>query len=185
MKPNYYRDVWILGPASSSCPGSFPKGFISALKRKWWGQRRLWVCSGGFKDSGGVMLDIRREMMPTVLADAQELPFKDASFDFVMADPPYSEAEAGDLYGLPYLRISRLLTEMIRVAEPRANIALLHRLIPSLNDGQVGAPMQQLELEAVVGIGTLAAWTNIRALTIWRKRQPLETFDGHTVGSRR
>ena len=173
MKPNYFRDVWILGPASSSCPGSFPRGLVPAIRRKWGGQRRLWVCSGGFKDSGGVMLDIRPEMRPTILADAQALPFKDDAFDFVMADPPYSETEAEQLYHLPYLSMVRLLNEMYRVCTPGGYLLLLHRLCPG-HEPQLD--LQKTERVAVIGIGTLAAWSNIRALTIFRKRHELSHF---------
>lgn len=163
-----------MGPSSSSCPGSFPKGFIPALKRKFWGKRRLWVCSGGFHDSDGITLDIRPEVKPTIVANAEQLPFADESFDFVMADPPYSEAEAKTLYGLAYLSMTKLINEMIRVCEPNGYIILLHRLIPGPNP-QTGTG--NLAVEGVVGVGVLGAWANIRALTVFRKRQPLESWE--------
>ncbi len=59
-RPNYYRDTWILGPAGNGYPGSFPNGFLNRVKKRWWGMRRLWVCSGGFHDPGGIMLDIKQ-----------------------------------------------------------------------------------------------------------------------------
>jgi SAM-dependent methyltransferase len=175
MKPNYYRDVWILGPSTNDCPGSFPRGFVPALKRKWWGQRRLWVCSGGFKDSGGVTLDIRPSARSDVLGDAEVLPFKNACFDFVMADPPYSEAEAKALYDLPYLSMTKLINEMIRVCEPNGHVILLHRLIPGANSQ---TDTGKMSVEGVVGVGVLGAWANIRALTVFRKRQELESWGG-------
>ena len=133
----------------------------------------MWVCSGGFKDSGGVMLDIRSETKPTVLADAQALPFKDSYFDFVMADPPYSEAEARALYDLPYLSMTKLLNEMIRVCQPNGYVILLHRLIPGANPQ---TDTGKMSVEGVVGVGVLGAWANIRALTVFRKRQKLESW---------
>lgn len=170
MKPNYYRDVWILGPASSKCPGSFPRGLVPAIRRKWWGQSRLWVCSGGFHDPSGVCIDIRPEVRPDIVCDATVLPFPDESFDFIMADPPYSEAEARALYDLPYLSMTKCINEMIRVCRPGGRVLLLHRLIPGANP-QTGTG--KLELEAVVGVGVLGAWANIRALTVFRKRHEL------------
>ena len=180
MKPNYYRDVWILGPASNDCPGSFPRGFVNAVKRKWWGQKRLWVCSGGFHDPSGICVDIRSDMEPTVFADACALPFPSSSFDFVLADPPYSEAEAESLYGLPYLSMTKCINEMIRVCKPGGRVLLLHRLIPGANSQ---TDTGKMEVEAVVGVGVLGAWANIRALTVFRKRHELSHFDGHAPDS--
>jgi len=168
----YKRDVWLFGPSSrNGCVGSFPNGFIPRLKKNWWGQKRLWLCSGGFKDRAGTTLDIRPVVRPDVLADAQFLPFKNASFDFVMADPPYSDAEAKELYGLPKNPSTlKLINEGARVLKSGGYLITLHRIIPIL-EYRISP---RLELVAIIGIGVVANWSNIRALTVFRKMNTLE-----------
>lgn len=110
-------------------------------------------------------LDIRKEMKPDVWANAETLPFRDASFDFVLADPPYSEEESRDLYGLPYVGMARLMREAWRVTRPGGYLLLLHRTVPVS-----GAELKMLRgMCAIVGVTVLGAWANMRALTVWRK----------------
>jgi len=45
----------------------------------------------GGKSKLGVSVDINQDVRPTVVADAQHLPFRDSSFDMVLADPPYED----------------------------------------------------------------------------------------------
>jgi SAM-dependent methyltransferase len=136
--------------------------------------QRLWVCSGGFHDPGGVALDIKREAGPDVQGDAGRLPFRDASFDFVMADPPYSDAEAKELYGLERNVSSiALLDEMHRVCRPGGLLLLLHRIVP-MKDPRV----PRLELLAIVGVVPHGNLPTIRALTVWRRPSSLEAFEG-------
>lgn len=144
------------------------------MRSKWWGKDRLWVCSGGFHDPDGICLDIREEVEPDIVGNAEVLPFKDQSFDFVMADPPYSESEARDLYNLPYLKMTVLIEEMYRVCKDNGLIIILHRLIPG---ARPNCSLSLCSCEGVVGIGTISAWCNIRALTVWRKRVPLVQWD--------
>ena len=185
MRPNYYRDIWVLGAPSDGFPGAFPRGLINKIRRRWWGQRRLWVCSGSHRDSDGVTIDIAagdREGFrggkagstcdPSVIGDAQQLPFADDAFDFVMADPPYSEEWAKSLYGTTYPSPQKILQEMWRVCEPGGHVLLLHRLIPQ----GVGLPGPMSRFEAIVGVGIIAAWSNIRALCVWKKPHRLETW---------
>ncbi len=112
-------------------------------------------------------------MKPAVIGDAAQLPFKSGSFDFVLADPPYSEEEAQSLYGLPYLSMLGLLKECWRVCADGGHVLLLHRLIP-ISDPRLPDGMR-VRVSAIVGVGVLANWSNIRALTVWRKpnRLPL------------
>jgi len=171
MKPNYYRDIWICGPPNNGYPGAFPQGFIEQVKRKWWGKKRLWVFSGVFQDPDGTTVDLNPEVRPSHVGSAEELPFPNDTFDFVFADPPYSEEEAARLYGLPYPSMHRVLSEMKRVTVPGGHILLLHRLIPS-----GGSEVSDLEWEAIVGVGILAFWSNIRALCVWRKPNRIDDF---------
>lgn len=170
-----YRDTWGLGPATTNYPGSFPRGLISRMKRQgWWGQDRLWMFSGSFKDRGrgAVTVDINPEVRPDVVADCECLPFGDESFDFVMLDPPYSEAEARDLYGLPYCNIFQVINEAARVTRPGGIMAVLHRLAP-WHAPQESIHKKRMTPIACVGVYTIAGYVNMRALTVWRKRGQL------------
>lgn len=171
-----YRDTWGLGPATSSYPGSFPRGLIKRMQRRgWWGNDRLWMFSGSFKDPSGVTVDINPEVRPDVIANCEALPFADESFDFVMLDPPYSELEARQLYGLDYCNIFAVINEAARVTRPGGIMAVLHRLAP-FHAPQESEHKRQMACIGVVGVYTIAGYVNMRALTIWRKRETLHPF---------
>ncbi len=173
QKP-YFRDVWALGPSNSGYPGAFPRGLITRIGRRWWGQKRLWLFSGSHKDSGGTTVDINPDMKPDYVCNCESLPFPDSSFDFVMADPPYSEEESMRLCGLPYVNIIKTPNEMIRVCEPGGHIIFFHRLVPAVFPGLKLS--ERTQLVAVVGVFTIAGLSNMRALTVFRKYQTLEAF---------
>lgn len=171
-----YRDTWGLSPATSGYPGSFPRGLIPRMKKKgWWGEKRLWMFSGSFKDPGGVTVDINPAVEPDVIANCEALPFEDESFDFVMADPPYSELEARELYGLDYCNIFKVINEAARVTRPGGIMAILHRLAP-FHAPQENEHKRRMNPVAIVGIYTIAGYVNMRALTVWRKRETLDAF---------
>lgn len=180
--PRYYTFMWAVGigggmPGSQgSYPGAFPQGFIPKLKRRWWGNKRLWLFSGSFSDPSGIMVDIKPDVFPTVQADCEALPFKDESFDFVMMDPPYSEEEALSLYGTPYFNLLHVLNEAARVCEPGGYVLLLHRLI-CWNHPEHNIHFKRLKVIAVGGVYKFCGWTNIRALTVWQKQHSIESFE--------
>jgi SAM-dependent methyltransferase len=172
MQKPYYRDIWTLGPSSNRYPGAFPRGLIPKIKRKWWGSKRLWLFSGSYRDNrDGVTFDIKKELCPCVCGNCEVLPFKNNSFDFIMADPPYSEKESKELYQLPYVNIIKTLNEMIRICKPGGHILFLHRLVPSVFPGLNLS--KKTQMVGVVGVFTIAGMSNIRALTIFKKRGEL------------
>lgn len=170
MKP-YYRDIWALGPGVGY-PGAFPLGFVNHVRRKWWGKKRCWLFSGSFKDDGQTTVDIKPELGPSVVANCEKLPFEDNSFDFVCADPPYSEKEARELYDLDYCNIVKVIDEAARITKEGGVFLFFHRLVPQVHPQF--KHFRDMELIGVVGVFTIAGMTNMRALTVWRKRNKLK-----------
>ena len=170
---NYRRFIWALGPNQTGYPGGFPKGFVAALKKEgWWGVNRLWVFSGGFKDPRGTTVDIKPECSPSVVANAEALPFEDESFDFVCLDPPYSEKESQELYGLPMPSFTKFLNEAARVLTPGGTMVLLSRLVPD-RFPQQNQHWQGLFWKGIGGVFTIAGMTNMRACCVWGKQRRL------------
>ena len=168
-----YRDVWGLGPPNNNYPGAFPRGLLAKVRRRWWGEKRLWLFSGSHKDrDGGICVDIKPEVVPNIVADCEHLPFKDESFTFVLADPPYSEEEARRLYGLKYCNMLKVMNEAARVCKSEGYVLLLHRLIP-FHHPMSNSHFKRLIVKAIVGVYTIAGYTNIRALTVWTKQRTL------------
>ena len=171
----FFRDIWILGPNDTGYPGGFPRGLISHIKRRWWGIDRLWLFSGSFKDPSGITLDINKETGADVCANAEALPFADETFDFVMADPPYSEKEAKELYNLPYFNVVSVLNEMARVCKPGGHILFLHRLYPG-GHPSLNQHFSRLELRGIVGVVAKNGLANMRALTVMQKTRQLSDY---------
>lgn len=147
--------------------GAYPKGFLA------WAYQLLGVsnpagvlhlCSGGLR--GGVTVDIRPEMKPAVVADVRKLPFADAAFDFVLADPPYSPEWNALLYGLPkrtYPSPMAILREAGRVTRAGGRLGILHYIVP-----QHAAATWRLV--GVWGV-TFSVGQRIRAFTVYERRQ--------------
>jgi tRNA G10 N-methylase Trm11 len=115
-----------------------------------------------------VTVDIREETEPTVVADVRALPFASASFDWIMADPPYANSYAEMLYGTgaKYMRPTHILNAAARVLRPGGRIGLLHYLVPMPDVRRHG-----LQLERVYGVYTGPSQA-IRAWSVWQKPQP-------------
>lgn len=177
MDNDYSKNLWRLARPSTAngYKGAFPNGFIKAVKSRWWGENRCWLFCGQFKDEGQTTVDINPKVSPSTLADCEHLPFENESFDFVCADPPYSEEEAMRLYKLPYCSVVNVLNEMARVCKTGGHILFLHRLVPSAHPKMAkDEHFQRMGPPTVVAIYTLGGMSNIRALTVWRKEATKE-----------
>jgi len=85
-----------------------------------------------------------------------------------MGDPPYSEGEAKELYGLPATNIPSFMNEAARVCESNGLVILLSRLIPFFGPFE-NSHKKRCKLQAIVGVFTIAGYTNLRALTVFKK----------------
>jgi hypothetical protein len=66
-------------------------------------------------NQAGIRADVKRDVCPDVVCDAGVLPFKDESFDVVLADPPYSGQLARRIYDTRIPRYKKWSSEATRV----------------------------------------------------------------------
>ena len=120
----------------------------------------LHVCSGSMKV--GVCVDVRGHLIPTVIADGCHLPFRSNTFQWVMADPPYSREYAQNLYGTgaQYPDPHQLADECLRVLQPNGRLGFMHHIIPKFHK-----PGKILKVYAI----SQGPGYNIRAWTVFTK----------------
>lgn len=106
------------------------------------------------------------------MANCENVPVPDNSYDLVVADPPYSAEEAQLLYGLDYCSMVKVCNEMARICRPGGHVLLLHRLVPAVHP-HFSLEFKRLKLVGIVGVFTIAGLSNMRALTVWRKQEAL------------
>jgi hypothetical protein len=146
--------------------GGFPVGFLEFALRTLDcddPSRVLHVCSGSVH--GPFTVDRRASVRPAVQADARALPFLDASFRWVIADPPYSRTWAKALYGVTarqYPTPGGIVREAMRVLRPGGRLGLLHYMVPPYAAASV-------RLVGCWGI-TVGPGSTIRAWTVLEKR---------------
>lgn len=160
-----YRTTKCFGVnGQGNCAGSFPKGFISWIKKmNWWGEARCYLCAGKVDDLESLRVDVRPEVNPTHLEDASHTTIKDSSCDFVMIDPPYTKELARDYYGTAaaYHGINVFTKEAERICKPNGLILTLSYEIPKR--------IPNCEFIAVVGVYTVPMCGYMRCFTVSRK----------------
>ena len=123
------------------------------------------LCAGSVDD--GITVDLNPATRPHVVADATRLPFRDRTFDTVIADPPYSPEMAENLYATPYLSVPKLLKEAARVVKPGGYVLLL--------DLRTWPPPDELRWRGLVAIYTANRGAKpLRALSVFIRRDGQE-----------
>lgn len=143
--------------------GGYPKGFVEwalAEMRCPDANAVLHLCSGSVVS--GVRVDVRAAMSPDVVADCRAVPFHGEAFDFILADPPYAQDYAANLYGTGerYPAPGAIVREAARLLRPGGRLGLLHFLVP-----MVRKPMR---IRGVYGVTTGSGYA-IRAWTLMEK----------------
>jgi len=144
--------------------GGYPKGFVEwayELMGVTDPSKVLHLCSGSMVT--GVRVDIRANTNPDIVADCRAVPLPDESFDWILADPPYSEDYATNLYGTrdSYPKPGQIAKEAARLLRPGGKFGLLHFQVPMIR--------KPLKMLGVYGITTGAGYA-IRAWTLCEKR---------------
>ncbi len=82
----------------------------------------------------GFRVDLKEEVKPDLVADAHtfatEYPYNwGGGFDLIIADPPYSEEEARDLYGTPKLNYKKWTAEADKVLKKGGLLIVYHKYV--------------------------------------------------------
>lgn len=79
----------------------------------------------------GYRVDIKPDVFPDLVCDAHEISehLDGEMFDIVLADPPYSNQEATDLYGTPRLKYRTWTAEATKVLNPKGILIVYHKLL--------------------------------------------------------
>jgi hypothetical protein len=78
----------------------------------------------------GFRVDIKSEVNPDLVCDAHELTkYLNRQFDIILADPPYSNKEAQELYGTPPLHYKKWTSECTKLLRPGGLLIVYHKLM--------------------------------------------------------
>ncbi len=86
------------------------------------------ICRYGFR------VDINPDVKPDLVCDIHKLTtkIKDKKFDVILADPPYSNKEAEDIYGTPPLKYKKWTAECDKLLRKGGLFIIYHsRFMPS------------------------------------------------------
>ena len=151
-------------------PGKFPNGFIKWIKEMdWWGDKRVYLCSGPVDDEQAIRVDVRPEVNPTHLEDARHTSLENESADFVLIDPPYTKDLADKYYGTgkQWSWINAFTKEAARIVRTGGLILTLTYEIPRRIPG--------CDFIAVCGVYTVPMTGHMRCFTVSRKTgEPIE-----------
>jgi len=83
----------------------------------------------------GLRVDIKNEVAPDIIADAHELSHHvSQTFDIILADPPYSNQEARELYGTPPLNYKKWAGECDKLLKKGGLLIIYHKnMMPNPN----------------------------------------------------
>lgn len=141
--------LWYCGGfQKNSLHGQYPAGFLDRALALFPDAERILHCPSGTLEGPGVTVDrisdgVRR---PTVVADAGRLPFRDYSFDLILADPPYTRSDSRK-YGCPPFPLLRAMREYRRLLRGGGYLGILHTFVPQFS-------RDQWELRGLIGVVT-------------------------------
>lgn len=159
--------IWVLGnlyKKQSAYYGAFPGNFLKRAKALFPDAKQtLHLFAGTVRPSlHEITLDCQacEGIMPSVIGDARHLPFQPASFDFVLADPPYSAKDAAH-YGTPMIARGPVLREIATVVKPGGYVCWLDTVWPMYSK----ALWRQIGAVAVL----VSTNTRVRCLSIFER----------------
>ena len=164
-RTGHYTGLWACGRAIGPYTGRWPAGLVGRVY-DFCGRPQNVLEPFGGTSKLGISIDLNREVRPTLLADAHNLPIREGSFEMVLMDPPYEEVYHQGYMALTdkkvKLRFYRALEEATRCVRPGGWLVVLHFLIPNRpRDARV-------KRVATIGISP-GPNKRIRCLSIFRK----------------
>ena len=166
---DWLMGVWVLGnmyKRTNGYYGAFPGNFLKRIMSLFPDRTKTMHLFSGTLTAqpGEVTVDCRvtELVKPTVVADAKKLPFPVGSFDFVLADPPYSAKDAAN-YNTPMPSRRHVMAEVARIMSPGGHLVWL----------DVVRPMYRaVEWKQVGGIMVLVSTnTRTRCLSIFERKE--------------
>lgn len=134
--------VWALGNnyKGSGFYGAYPPEYLKRIMALFPDAKRIMhLFSGSLVAGDYVRVDIATDKrqdgtrFPDVIADAHTLSktFKKRKFDLIIADPPYTPADA-TRYGTPMIHRKRVLEECSKILEPGGFVVWLDTMWPMI-----------------------------------------------------
>lgn len=78
----------------------------------------------------GYRVDIKPDVKPDLCCDAHELTqHLKSKFDVILADPPYSNQEAAEIYNTPKLRYKKWTAECEKLLKPGGLLIVYHKYV--------------------------------------------------------
>ena len=160
--------TWIMGNnyrATSDVYGSYPHGYLKRVKALFPDKASVLHLFSGLVDRTawpGDTLDIRPEVNPTYVCDAQQslhgVPLD--SYDIVLADPPYSVEDA-ERYRTTMIKRNRIMRRLAECCKPGTHVVWLDQVLP----------MYRKTEWSVVGVIGMVRSTNhrFRVITIFER----------------
>ena len=114
--------------------GAYPAKFLERVKALLYPVfetgKVLHLFSGTLRGDGDkiVTLDIKPELKPNVVANAEEMPFQENTFDLILADPPYEDN--WKKYGTKKIKKRKVFSECRRVLKPGGYLVWLDTIVP-------------------------------------------------------
>jgi len=168
--PTIYSHKWIYGTwycgtswQKAIYYGQFPSTFVKRILAGFPTKenRFLHSCCGRCRIDGAINLDIHNLPEVDQIADVENLPFSDNSFDVILIDPPYSEEDASRYKVKRLINSRKTMTESKRVLVPGGWLLWLDEKYPSFR-------RKDWELKGLIGIVT-GFERRTRLLSMWRK----------------
>ncbi len=134
MRQHIRIEVWRHGQDNLR---GIPIGLLSHILRELRGPgEMLYMCCGIRPVPGAVNVDIDPDSKADIICDVTRAPFKDGSYSFVLADPPYSGYDSEELYHCGIIPLYTLMEEMSRVTCAGGRYAILYPFRPQtlIND---------------------------------------------------
>jgi hypothetical protein len=129
-------DTWILGRSKVKYYGAYPEGFLSrarVLLGVCLADSVLHVCSGQVRKyrweglgPHDETLDVRPELKPDYVQDVTSPQHLPAGFDAMLADPPYTDADATQYGTAECPTVHYLMRKMLEGLRPGQRAGILH-----------------------------------------------------------